>query len=63
MGRDMDRDFILGMGKVGERVKILLDIEKVLVGDTGALERVNAGECEQQDGAAEQAEELAVATA
>jgi purine-binding chemotaxis protein CheW len=38
MGRDMDRDFILGMGKVGDRVKILLDIERVLVGDAAGLE-------------------------
>jgi purine-binding chemotaxis protein CheW len=37
MGHDMDQDFILGMGKVGERVNILLDIEKVLVGDAAAL--------------------------
>jgi purine-binding chemotaxis protein CheW len=29
-GSDVDTDFILGMGKIGESVKILLDIDKVL---------------------------------
>ena len=29
----MNTDFILGMGKVGEAVKILLDINKVLATD------------------------------
>lgn len=29
-GGKVDTDFILGMGKIGDRVKILLDIEKVL---------------------------------
>ena len=32
-GSTVDTDFILGMGKVGETVKILLDIDKVLAGD------------------------------
>ena len=32
-GSSVDTNFILGMGKVGESVKILLDIDKVLVGD------------------------------
>jgi purine-binding chemotaxis protein CheW len=31
-GSSVDTTFILGMGKVGESVKILLDIDKVLVG-------------------------------
>ena len=31
-GASVDTDFILGMGKIGESVKILLDIDKVLVG-------------------------------
>ena len=31
-GASVDTDFILGMGKVGESVKILLDIDKVLSG-------------------------------
>jgi len=29
----VNTDFILGMGKVGDAVKILLDIDKVLAGD------------------------------
>ena len=34
----VDTDFILGMGKVGDAVKILLDIDRVLAeGDIGAL--------------------------
>jgi purine-binding chemotaxis protein CheW len=32
-GSDVATDFILGMGKIGEAVKILLDIDKVLVAD------------------------------
>ncbi len=32
-GTSVNTDFILGMGKIGESVKILLDIDKVLVGD------------------------------
>lgn len=32
-GTAVDTDFILGMGKVGQSVKILLDIDKVLTGD------------------------------
>ena len=31
-GSSVDTDFILGMGKIGEKVKILLDIDKVLGG-------------------------------
>jgi len=38
-------DFILGMAKVGESVKILLDIDKVLGGDTlDDLRNLDAGE-------------------
>ncbi len=33
MSADVDTSFILGMGKVGEEVKILLDIDKVLSSD------------------------------
>ena len=33
-GTSVDTDFILGMGKIGESVKILLDIDRVL-GETG----------------------------
>ncbi|HNS20988.1 MAG TPA: chemotaxis protein CheW [Sedimentisphaerales bacterium] len=37
-GGATDADFILGMGKVGDSVKILLDIDAVLrVGDTGEM--------------------------
>jgi len=32
-GSTVDTEFILGMGKVGDSVKILLDIDKVLAGD------------------------------
>jgi purine-binding chemotaxis protein CheW len=32
-GAAVDTDFILGMGKIGESVKILLDIDKVLTGE------------------------------
>ena len=32
-GSDVATDFILGMGKIGDTVKILLDIDKVLAGD------------------------------
>ncbi len=32
-GSDVATDFILGMGKIGDSVKILLDIDKVLVAD------------------------------
>ena len=32
-GSTVDTDFILGMGKIGETVKILLDIDKVLAGE------------------------------
>ena len=32
-GSSVETDFILGMGKIGETVKILLDIDRVLAGD------------------------------
>lgn len=32
-GQSVNTDFILGMGKIGETVKILLDIDKVLAGE------------------------------
>ncbi len=32
-GSSVDTDFILGMGKIDDTVKILLDIDKVLAGD------------------------------
>ena len=40
MGGAVDSSFILGMGKVGEAVKILLDIDKVLTADE--LEDISA---------------------
>jgi len=37
-GSSVDTDFILGMGKIGDKVKILLDIDRVLAGgDIGAF--------------------------
>jgi len=45
MGGAMDTSFILGMGKVGDAVKILLDIDKVLAGDELA-EIVSTAGCE-----------------
>jgi len=37
-GSSVDTDFILGMGKIGDKVKILLDIDRVLAGsDIGAV--------------------------
>ena len=35
-GACVNTDFILGMGKIGDSVKILLDIDKVLAGDHSA---------------------------
>ncbi len=37
LGGNVDTHFILGMGKVGERVKILLDINRVLTGEEKAM--------------------------
>ena len=34
-GASVNTDFILGMGKVGDSVKILLDIDRVLTGGDG----------------------------
>ncbi|MEI8196650.1 MAG: chemotaxis protein CheW [Phycisphaerae bacterium] len=39
-GASMDTNFILGMGKVGEKVKILLDISKVL--DSAEVAQITA---------------------
>lgn len=44
-GASVDTDFILGMGKMGENVKILLDIDKVLNGQ----ELAGLAEVEQQN--------------
>ena len=44
IGGSVDTSFILGMGKVGDEVKILLDIDKVLTGaELGALSDVTSG--------------------
>jgi purine-binding chemotaxis protein CheW len=40
-GTDVDTNFILGMGKIGDSVKILLDIDKVLGGcDVAAIAEI-----------------------
>ncbi len=51
-GASVNTDFILGMGKVGDSVKILLDIDRVLAGDgLGSLARgVNAGSVSTTEG-------------
>ncbi len=42
-GSDVDTEFILGMGKIGDSVKILLDIDKVLAGtDIAGIEGVTS---------------------
>lgn len=38
LGASVDTDFILGMGKIGDSVKILLDIDKVLAGDAAVAQ-------------------------
>jgi purine-binding chemotaxis protein CheW len=47
-GSSVDTNFILGMGKIGDTVKILLDINKVLGGDdlTGLADNANSRELE-----------------
>jgi len=43
-GSNVNTDFILGMGKIDETVKILLDIDKVLAGeDFGSLSTITEG--------------------
>ena len=42
LGSDDSADFILGMGKIGESVKILLDIDKVLTADAASTPDVEA---------------------
>ena len=54
-GSAVNTDFILGMGKIGDTVKILLDIDRVLVGDdfhglTGDLEEMSNVDDEQMKG-------------
>jgi purine-binding chemotaxis protein CheW len=36
-GTSVDTDFIMGMGKVGQKVLMMLDIDKVLTGSEGLL--------------------------
>ncbi len=43
-GTNVDTTFILGMGKVGERVIMLLDLDRVLSGDELSLVRQSAGD-------------------
>jgi purine-binding chemotaxis protein CheW len=39
-GEAVDTNFILGMGKIGDSVKILLDIDQVLAGDCADLQKI-----------------------
>jgi purine-binding chemotaxis protein CheW len=53
-GSSVNTDFILGMGKIGESVKILLDIDKVLAGEdfgsmTGSARSVPTGEVDSEE--------------
>ncbi len=49
-GSAVNTDFILGMGKIGESVKILLDINKVLAGDDlGSFDGVSADTSVQEE--------------
>ena len=50
-GEDVNADFILGMGKVNDKIKILLDIDKVLAGDDLELLGEIAGDaCDEEEG-------------
>ncbi|MHC4475823.1 MAG: chemotaxis protein CheW, partial [Planctomycetota bacterium] len=55
-GTSVNTDFILGMGKIGESVKILLDIDKVLSGENLACFANVPGEADdaKQDSASKQ---------
>jgi len=53
-GSSVNTDFILGMGKIGESVKILLDIDKVLAGEdfrniTGLTRNVPTKEVDSEE--------------
>ncbi len=48
-GSSVNTDFILGMGKIGETVKILLDIDKVLAGEDFTKMKTPAEENAQTD--------------
>ncbi len=41
-GTSVHTDFITGIGKVGDKVKILLNIERVLTEDAGLIEQVGS---------------------
>lgn len=43
LGSDESSDFILGMGKIGDSVKILLDIDKVLTADAASIVAATGG--------------------
>ncbi len=47
-GASVNTDFILGMGKIGDSVKILLDIDKVLSGDNLASFGGDSGDYKRQ---------------
>ena len=47
-GASVNTDFILGMGKIGESVKILLDIDEVLSGDNLASFGGDSGDYKRQ---------------
>ena len=44
MGADINTDFITGMGKVGDKVVILLNIEKILTADQAMLQKAGVGQ-------------------
>jgi purine-binding chemotaxis protein CheW len=48
-GSSVNTDFILGMGKIGDSVKILLDIDKVLSGDNIASFGGGSGSYKRQE--------------
>jgi len=48
-GASVNTDFILGMGKIGESVKILLDIDEVLSGDNLASFGGDSGDYKRQE--------------
>jgi len=57
LGAGVNTDFILGMGKVGDKVKMLLDINRVLLSATGATqELLTASRKVKEDAAGSSAE-------
>jgi len=61
LGAGVNTDFILGMGKVGERVKMLLDIDRVLLSATIATESILTSEREIKSNTADSSEKSAEA--